>query len=105
MTTTANKYYNELTDWLESQCWWKLARERWPGITYNTRIVNVPVTKARSVIEPVLLGSDGGLCFGQEEIEMGRVAGCEPVIKLGYGPKTNTLICQRTDVLEGPVAE
>jgi len=64
---------------------WALALRRWQNINGATRIIKVPAGHFSYNIatpEP----------FGKERIELHRCAGVEPIVEIGYGPQTDTLV-------------
>ncbi len=85
---------------LENFAWFKagvLARERWPEITQKTEIY---IATTSMVIMPVVQEvpltferiGDMAFNFGREEIIPDRVKGLAPIVKIGYGPRTDTLV-------------
>jgi len=89
---------------MKSAAWW-LAKERWPQIGTSTRIIR---TDRREFVVPILENDTRSIMerwlppqeytpFRQERIQLDRVVNLEPVIAMGYGPKTDVLAVQIVD--------
>ena len=80
------------------------AKREWPQVSWDTRIAT---TRASRCSIPVLSGGikpiweDCTLAdvamFDEETIELNRVSGLGPIIKIGYGPRSDTLVIAYSD--------
>ena len=92
---------------LPPQAYW-LAFGLWPGITPKTRVVianwnrmMIPIFEedTRPIMERWAspYPDNRWPSFRREEIVIDRVAGCEPVTGMGYGPEAKTLVVRLAD--------
>ena len=78
----------------------EIARGRWPQITPDTRVVR---TDRNFLVVPILVKDERAIMerwqienalwpsFDQEEIELDMTVNLWPLMRMGYGPRTDTL--------------
>ena len=87
---------------LPTWAYW-LAKERWPALTRNSHIVltETPTYRVPLVDDSQWLPMSPTIAqFRQEDIELDRVDGLEPITAMGYGPESDTLVIRITPETE-----